>query len=43
MLVVLVVFRVGVAVSGERLKRPVGVVLLATYVAAVVLSYSVLS
>ena len=43
MLGVLVVFRVGVLTSGERLQRPFGFVLLATYVAAIVLSYSALS
>jgi cation:H+ antiporter len=43
MLTVLVVFRIGIAASGERLKRPVGVVLVAAYLAAVVLSYSMLS
>lgn len=43
MLVVLVVFRIGVAASGDRMRRPFGFVLLATYAAAVVLSYSALN
>jgi cation:H+ antiporter len=39
MLLVLVVFRVGIFVSGDHLKRPFGVVLLGTYVVVSVLSY----
>lgn len=39
MLTVLIVFRVGVTLSGDHLKRPFGVVLLATYVLVTVLSY----
>lgn len=39
MLLVLVVFRVGIFLSGDRLKRPFGVVLLGTYVVVSVLSY----
>jgi cation:H+ antiporter len=40
MLLILVVFRVGVFVSGASLKRPFGIVLLAVYVAVTVLSYT---
>ncbi|GIX46424.1 MAG: hypothetical protein KatS3mg131_0635 [Candidatus Tectimicrobiota bacterium] len=40
MLFVLVVFRLGILVSGTSLKRPFGVVLLATYVLVTVLSYA---
>lgn len=40
MLGVLVVFRVGILVSGDRLKRPFGVVLIGTYVLVTVLSYA---
>lgn len=39
MLLVLTVFRVGIAVSGTHLRRIFGVVLLTTYVAVTVLSY----
>lgn len=42
MLVVLVVFRIGVQLSGTRMRRSFGWVLVATYLAAMVLSYSVL-
>lgn len=40
MLMILVVFRVGIFVSGPSLKRPFGIVLLAVYVAVTVLSYT---
>lgn len=43
MMAVLIVFRVGVMVSGERMKRGFGVVLLAAYVAAMVASYATMS
>ncbi len=39
MLVILVVFRVGIFMSGASLKRPFGIVLLAVYLAVTVLSY----
>ena len=39
MLFVLIVFRVGILFSGDRLKRGFGVVLLATYLLVTVLSY----
>jgi cation:H+ antiporter len=39
MLTVLIVFRVGVTLSGDHLKRAFGVVLVATYVLVTVLSY----
>jgi len=39
MMVVLIVFRVGVAASRDSLKRPFGFVLLAVYVAVTLLSY----
>ncbi len=39
MLLVLAVFRVGVRFSGSHLKRPFGVILLATYLAVTALSY----
>jgi cation:H+ antiporter len=39
MLTVLIVFRVGVTLSGDYLKRPFGVVLLGTYLLVTVLSY----
>ncbi len=42
MLLVLIVFRVGVTFSGERMKRPLGAALLAVYVAAMVMSYTFL-
>jgi cation:H+ antiporter len=40
MLLVLVVFRVGIWLSGDRLKRPFGAVLLGTYIVVSVLSYA---
>lgn len=40
MLLVLLVFRIGIAVSGTHLTRPFGVVLLGTYLAVTVLSYA---
>ncbi len=40
MLIILVVFRVGIFVSGPSLKRPFGIVLLAVYVAVTLLSYT---
>ena len=44
MLSVLVIFRIGVFVSGDRLKRPFGFVLLAAYLVylVVVVSYGVI-
>jgi cation:H+ antiporter len=39
MLAILVVFRVGIFLSGDRLKRPFGAVLLGTYVLVSILSY----
>jgi len=42
MLLILLVFRVGVIFSGERLRRPIGAVLLALYVVYLVLSYAIL-
>ena len=40
MLGVLIVFRIGVVLSKDKLKRPFGVILLAVYVAATLLSYA---
>jgi cation:H+ antiporter len=40
MLLVLVVFRIGIHRSGERLGRPFGLILLGTYVLVTVLSYT---
>lgn len=42
MLLILLVFRVGVMLSGERLRRPIGGVLLTLYVVYLVLSYAIL-
>lgn len=42
MLLVLVVFRVGVSLSGERMQRKFGAILLAVYLAVMVLSYTVI-
>ena len=39
MLFILVVFRVGIFTSGDTLKRPFGVVLIATYLAVRSVSY----
>jgi cation:H+ antiporter len=39
MLFILVVFRVGIFVSGTELKRPFGVVLIAAYLLVTILSY----
>ena len=39
MLFILVVFRIGIFTSGDTLKRPFGVVLIAAYVAVMVVSY----
>ncbi len=39
MLFILVVFRVGIFTSGDTLKRPFGVVLIATYLAVMIVSY----
>lgn len=39
MVVILIVFRIGIFVSGSQLKRPFGVVLVATYVVVTILSY----
>ncbi len=41
MLFILVVFRVGIFVSGDRLKRPFGVVLIGAYLLVTILSYKV--
>jgi len=43
MLLVLLVFRVGVFVSKDEMKRPFGVVLLLVYIAVMVLSYAALT
>jgi len=42
MLAVLLVFRVGVSLSGERMQRPFGAILLAAYLVVMVLSYAML-
>ena len=42
MLLVLIVFRVGVTFSGERMKRPLGAVLLLAYVVFLVLSFTMI-
>lgn len=42
MLLVLIVFRVGVSFSGERMKRPLGAALLIVYLAVMVMSYTFL-
>jgi len=42
MLLVLIVFRVGVTFSGERMKRPFGVALLVAYIVFMVLSFTVI-
>ncbi len=42
MLLVLIIFRVGVTFSGERMKRPLGAVLLLAYVVFLVLSFTVI-
>ena len=39
MLFILVVFRIGIFTSGDTLKRPFGVVLIAAYIAVMVVSY----
>ena len=39
MLFILIVFRIGIFTSGDTLKRPFGVVLIAAYVAVMVVSY----
>ncbi len=39
MVIILIVFRIGVFVSGSQLKRPFGVVLVAIYILVTVLSY----
>ena len=39
MLFILVVFRIGIFTSGDTLKRPFGIVLIAAYVAVMVVSY----
>lgn len=41
MLFILVVFRVGIFVSGDRLKRPFGVILIAAYLFVTILSYKI--
>ena len=41
MLFILIVFRVGIFVSGDRLKRPFGVILIAAYLFVTILSYKV--
>ena len=41
MLFILVVFRVGIFVSGDSLKRPFGVILIAAYLFVTILSYKV--
>lgn len=42
MMIVLVLFRVGIAISGDRLMRPVGVALLAAYLLYMVASFMLL-
>ena len=39
MVFILIVFRIGIYVSGSQLKRPFGIVLVATYIVVTVLSY----
>ncbi len=39
MVFILIVFRIGIFVSGSQLKRPFGVVLVATYILVTILSY----
>lgn len=39
MVIILIVFRIGIFVSGSQLKRPFGVVLVATYILVTILSY----
>ena len=41
MLFILVVFRVGIFVSGDSLKRPFGVILIAAYLLVTILSYKI--
>ena len=41
MLFILVIFRVGIFVSGDRLKRPFGVILIAAYLFVTILSYKI--
>ena len=41
MLFILIVFRVGIFVSGDRLKRPFGIVLIAAYLFVTILSYKI--
>ena len=43
MMLVLVVFRVSVAMSGDRMRRPFGVLLLAAYAGAMIASYVAMS
>ncbi|MGI9430432.1 MAG: sodium:calcium antiporter, partial [Bythopirellula sp.] len=42
MLLVLIVFRIGVTLSGDRMKRPLGAILLAVYAVVMVLSFTLL-
>lgn len=39
MVIILIVFRIGIFVSGSQLKRPFGVVLVVTYILVTILSY----
>lgn len=39
MVIILIVFRIGIFVSGSQLKRPFGVVLVGTYILVTILSY----
>ena len=41
MLFILIVFRVGIFVSGDRLKRPFGIILIAAYLFVTILSYRI--
>ena len=41
MLFILVVFRVGIFVSGDKLKRPFGIVLIGAYLFVTILSYKI--
>lgn len=40
MLVILIVFRIGITMSGSRLKRPVGAILIGVYLLVTILSYA---
>ena len=42
MLLILIVFRIGVSLSGDRLQRPFGGILLAVYIAITIVSFTLL-